>query len=134
MGMGDRPKSGRDSSGASPMRLHTAGSARGFRKPIVARITTEPIPACERKDAALVLPSLDDAQTIFMDMQPSLSNRKSMADGFPRPLCIRFETSTTSSRDTLLCSNQQTALSAPCTALNLATTHYLLRSGATATA
>jgi His-Xaa-Ser system radical SAM maturase HxsC len=41
------------------MRLHTAGTARGFRKPIVARVTTEPIPASERKDAVLVLPSLD---------------------------------------------------------------------------
>ena len=47
------------------MRLHTAGIARGFGKPIVARITTEPIPACERKDAALVLPSLDQSQDDF---------------------------------------------------------------------
>jgi His-Xaa-Ser system radical SAM maturase HxsC len=43
------------------MRLHTAGSARGFRKPIVARITTGPIPKAERKDAALVLQSLDQS-------------------------------------------------------------------------
>jgi His-Xaa-Ser system radical SAM maturase HxsC len=41
------------------MRLHTAGTARGFRKPLVVRVTTEALPASERKDAALVLSSLD---------------------------------------------------------------------------
>jgi His-Xaa-Ser system radical SAM maturase HxsC len=47
------------------MRLHTAGSARGFRRPIVARIATGSIPACERKDAALVLSSLDQSADDF---------------------------------------------------------------------
>ncbi len=47
------------------MRLHTAGTARGFGKPIVARITLEPLPAGERKDAALVLPSLDQRPNDF---------------------------------------------------------------------
>lgn len=47
------------------MRLHTAGNALGFRKPIVARITTGPIPACERKDTVLVLPSLDQSADDF---------------------------------------------------------------------
>jgi His-Xaa-Ser system radical SAM maturase HxsC len=41
------------------MRLHTAGSARGFRKAIVARITTKLVSGCERKNTALVLPSID---------------------------------------------------------------------------
>ena len=43
------------------MRLHTAGSALGFRKPIVARVTTEPILASDRKDVVLVLSSLEGA-------------------------------------------------------------------------
>ena len=47
------------------MRLHTAGTARGFGKPIVARITLEPLPASERKNAALVLPSLDQSPNDF---------------------------------------------------------------------
>src|SRR5689334_7797369 len=41
------------------MRLHTAGMAQNFRKPIVARLTTEPLPVSMRKDVALVLASLD---------------------------------------------------------------------------
>jgi His-Xaa-Ser system radical SAM maturase HxsC len=41
------------------MRLHTGGVAQGFRKPLIVRVTTEPLTASERKDVALVLPSLD---------------------------------------------------------------------------
>ena len=41
------------------MRLHTGGIARGFQKPIVARVATEPLPADTRKNTVLVLPSLD---------------------------------------------------------------------------
>lgn len=47
------------------MRLHTAGIAQGFRKPLVARVTTEPLPDTERKDVALVLPSLDAVPNDF---------------------------------------------------------------------
>jgi His-Xaa-Ser system radical SAM maturase HxsC len=47
------------------MRLHTAGSAHGFNKPIVARVATEPIPLKTRKDTVLVLSSLDNVPTDF---------------------------------------------------------------------
>jgi His-Xaa-Ser system radical SAM maturase HxsC len=47
------------------MRLHTAGIARGFRKPIVARVSTEPIPVGVRKDIALVLASLEGDPNTF---------------------------------------------------------------------
>lgn len=41
------------------MRLHTAGKAAGFGKPIVARVTTEHIPRTERNTSVLVLNSLN---------------------------------------------------------------------------
>lgn len=41
------------------MRLHTSGIARGFQRPIVARVTTDLAPVGMRKDTVLVLPSLD---------------------------------------------------------------------------
>ena len=39
------------------MRLHTAGVARNFRKPIVARIATEELSEDQRLDVALVIPT-----------------------------------------------------------------------------
>jgi len=47
------------------MRLHTAGTARGFRKPLVVRVTTEQLPNSERKHAALVLSSLEGVPNDF---------------------------------------------------------------------
>jgi His-Xaa-Ser system radical SAM maturase HxsC len=47
------------------MRLHTAGTAQGFRKPIIARVTTEPLPVGMRKDVALVLASLEGDPSSF---------------------------------------------------------------------
>jgi His-Xaa-Ser system radical SAM maturase HxsC len=40
------------------MRLHTTGIAAGFKRPIVARIVTEPVPIQERTHAALLIDSL----------------------------------------------------------------------------
>jgi His-Xaa-Ser system radical SAM maturase HxsC len=45
------------------MRLHTAGTAFGFRKPLLVRITTESLSVGERKDTALVVPSLNTIPT-----------------------------------------------------------------------
>src|ERR1017187_8741431 len=45
------------------MRLHTAGTALGFRKPLLVRITTESLPVDERKDTALVVSSLNTIPT-----------------------------------------------------------------------
>jgi His-Xaa-Ser system radical SAM maturase HxsC len=39
------------------MRLHTAGMASGFRKPLVVRVTMQPLSVDRRKNAALVLMS-----------------------------------------------------------------------------
>jgi len=47
------------------MRLHTAGRAQGFRKPIVARVSTEPLPVGKRKDIVLVLDSLEGDPNTF---------------------------------------------------------------------
>jgi His-Xaa-Ser system radical SAM maturase HxsC len=44
------------------MRLHTAGTAYGFQKPIVARVATQPLPVDARKNTALVLTSLENVQ------------------------------------------------------------------------
>ncbi len=40
------------------MRLHTAGIARGFKEPIVARVVTRPVPADLRKHSVFVAASL----------------------------------------------------------------------------
>jgi His-Xaa-Ser system radical SAM maturase HxsC len=40
------------------MRLHTTGTAVGFKRPIVARVVTGPVPIEERKDTALLIDSL----------------------------------------------------------------------------
>ena len=40
------------------MKLHTAGSALNFRKPILGRVSTEQLPRGQRKDAVLVVSSL----------------------------------------------------------------------------
>jgi His-Xaa-Ser system radical SAM maturase HxsC len=40
------------------MRLHTTGTAVGFKRPIVARVVTDPVPIQERKDTALLMDSL----------------------------------------------------------------------------
>ena len=68
------------------MRLHTAGTARGFGKPIVARITLEPLPAGERKDAAhevvKVLKTLPEADLIKHLKPPRLQTYgNSIAEG-----------------------------------------------------
>ncbi len=47
------------------MRLHTAGIAQGFRRPLVARVVTEPLGDTDRKDAVLVLHSLDAVPNDF---------------------------------------------------------------------
>lgn len=44
------------------MRLHTAGIGQGFKKPIVARVVTKPVPVSTRKNTVLVLPSIDGTQ------------------------------------------------------------------------
>jgi His-Xaa-Ser system radical SAM maturase HxsC len=44
------------------MRLHTAGVAEGFRKPIIARISKDPVSIAERPKTALVLESFDLAE------------------------------------------------------------------------
>src|ERR1700721_4186944 len=41
------------------MKLHTSGIARGFQRPIVARVATRPAPVGMRKDTVLVLPSVN---------------------------------------------------------------------------
>jgi len=68
------------------MRLHTAGSARGFRKPIVARVTTESIPASERKDVALVLSSLDQSLRDFRGYAALIVKQEVNGRRFPTPL------------------------------------------------
>jgi His-Xaa-Ser system radical SAM maturase HxsC len=40
------------------MRLHTAGCARGFQKPILGTVTTTPLPASERAGKILVVPQI----------------------------------------------------------------------------
>lgn len=42
------------------MRLHTAGKASNFRKPVLGKVVLEQLPRGTRKDAILVLPSLTD--------------------------------------------------------------------------
>lgn len=46
------------------MRLHTTGIALGFHGPIVARVSTIPLPIDQRKDTALVICSLDSAPSL----------------------------------------------------------------------
>jgi His-Xaa-Ser system radical SAM maturase HxsC len=47
------------------MRLHTAGSAVNFRKPILGRVTTKQLPRGQRKDMVLVLSSLGAPSSDF---------------------------------------------------------------------
>jgi His-Xaa-Ser system radical SAM maturase HxsC len=64
VGMGNGSKPERAASEHPAMRLHTAGKPRGFQKPIVARIVTQPVPSSARRDVALVLPRLDPADDL----------------------------------------------------------------------
>ena len=68
------------------MRLHTAGSARGFRKPIVARVATEPVPVGARKDTALVLSSLDTVANDFRGYAAIIVQRKVEGQRISNPL------------------------------------------------
>ena len=68
------------------MRLHTAGSARGFRRPIVARITTEPIPVGDRTDAALVLSSINQRAEDVRGYAAVIVKQEVSGRSFPAPL------------------------------------------------
>lgn len=58
--MGYQSQFGRNEAKSSVMRLHTAGKAEGFRKPIVARIVTDAVPRETRQNVALVTTSLEN--------------------------------------------------------------------------
>src|SRR5438094_212133 len=68
------------------MRLHTAGTARGFKEPIVARVTTEPVSVENRDQAALVLPFLDGLPNDFRGYASIIVQHKIDQRRFPAPL------------------------------------------------
>jgi His-Xaa-Ser system radical SAM maturase HxsC len=69
------------------MRLQTAGNARGFRKPIVARITTDLISiSVERKNAALVLSSIDQGTDDCNGYAAVIVKQEVDGASFPLPL------------------------------------------------
>ncbi len=63
------------------MRLHTAGTAQGFRGPIIARVATKLLPIGMRKDVALVLASLEGDPTSFRGYAAVIVQRR--LDGNP---------------------------------------------------
>ncbi len=58
------------------MRLHTAGVATGFRKAIIARISTEAVPAPDRAKTAFVTDSLDLPKIDFTGYAAVISRDK----------------------------------------------------------
>jgi His-Xaa-Ser system radical SAM maturase HxsC len=68
------------------MRLHTAGTAQGFQKPIVARVTTEPLLAGTRKDAALILSSLEVRPNSLRGYAAVIVQQKLDGNPISRPL------------------------------------------------
>jgi His-Xaa-Ser system radical SAM maturase HxsC len=68
------------------MRLHTAGTVQGFQKPIVARVTTEPLPAGTRKDTALILASLEAGPNSFRGYAAVILQQRLDGNPISRPL------------------------------------------------
>jgi His-Xaa-Ser system radical SAM maturase HxsC len=68
------------------MKLHTAGSALNFRKPILGRVTTERLPRAQRKDNILVLPSLGASPTDFLGYAAIITSDKVESGTISAPL------------------------------------------------
>jgi His-Xaa-Ser system radical SAM maturase HxsC len=68
------------------MRLHTAGVASGFRKPLVVRVTTQPLSVERRKDAALVAVSRDGLSSNVSGYAALIFQEKVDALGIPVPV------------------------------------------------
>ena len=108
MGMGYGPKSGRNSERVFPNETtHRRQRTWLSETDCCARHDETTSRSSKERTLRLFCLRWIKAQTISADMQPSSSNRKSMADRSPRPLCILFETLTTSAQDILLQSNRK---------------------------
>jgi His-Xaa-Ser system radical SAM maturase HxsC len=68
------------------MKLHTAGSALNFKKPILGRVVTKQLPRGQRKDTILVLPRLGECGSDLQGYAAIVTSEKAGHESISTPL------------------------------------------------